>query len=72
MGILLNPEILIRYRMQQPSENNHMLLMILKGNLHNPNLLANLEVQEFASQVVDLMKDLASFSVVASIIAKFL
>ena len=49
-----------------------MLLMILKGNLHNPNLLANFEVQEFASQVVDLMKDLASFSVVASIIAKFL
>ena len=52
---------MIRYRMKQPSENNHMLLMIWKGNLRNPNSLANLEVQEFASQVVALTKDLASF-----------
>ena len=58
--------------MQQPSENNHTLLMIWKVNLRNPNLLANLEVQGFASQVVVLTKDLASFSSVASIIAKLL
>ena len=58
--------------MQQPSENNHTLLMIRKVNLRNPNLLANLEVQEFASQVVALTKDLASFSAVTSIIAKLL
>ena len=63
---------MIRYRMKQPSENNHMLLMIWKGNLRNPNSLANLEVQEFASQVVALTKGVASFSAIASIIAKLL
>ena len=52
---------MVRCKMKQPSENNHMLLMIWKVNLRNPNLLANLEVQEFASQVVVLTKDLASF-----------
>ena len=64
---------MVRCKMKQPSENNHMLLMIWKGNLHNPNLPANLEVQEFASQVVVLTKDLASFSTVLpfSIVAKF-
>ena len=49
--------------MQQPSENNYTLLMIWKVNLRNPNLLANLEVQEFVSQVVVLTKDLAFFQV---------
>lgn len=52
---------MIRCRMKLPSENNHKLLMIWKENLHNPNSLVNLEVQEFASQVVFLAQGLASF-----------